>query len=105
MLEEKEYVHTDRAIRANRRNNDEHELTIIKKKTTKHNSTVENNTEQLNDDAIVITKATAKWSHFQTTNTINNINLAIERGRLTAIIGPVGAGKVCELSIINFEGF
>lgn len=50
--------------------------------------------ERSNDLGIVISNATAKWTDAQTENSLENINLTIRPGRLVAIIGPVGAGKV-----------
>lgn len=58
------------------------------------NSINRNDTEQLSDFGVVISNATAKWSDTQTYNTLENINLTAKPGRLVAIIGPVGAGKV-----------
>lgn len=43
---------------------------------------------------VVVTNATAKWSDGQADNSLENINLTLRRGKLVAIIGPVGAGKV-----------
>lgn len=54
----------------------------------------ENVNEQLNDLGIVISNATAKWTDSQTENSLENINLTVIPGRLVAIIGPVGSGKV-----------
>lgn len=50
--------------------------------------------EQSNDLGIVISNATAKWTDSQTENSLENINLTVIPGRLVAIIGPVGSGKV-----------
>jgi len=50
--------------------------------------------EQLNDLGIVVSNVTAKWTDAQTENSLENINLTVSPGRLVAIIGPVGAGKV-----------
>lgn len=58
------------------------------------NNSNENGTEQLRNFSIVISNATAKWSYTQTDNTLENIYLTVIPGRLAAIIGPVGAGKV-----------
>lgn len=87
MLGEKEFISTDHFIPVNSPNKDDNELDVIKKET-------ENNTEQSIGD-IIISNATAKWSPAQTSNSIENIKLTIERGQLIAVIGPVGAGKVC----------
>lgn len=55
--------------------------------------TVQNDTEQLSS-GIIVSNVTAKWADVQTENTLENINLTVKPGRLVAIIGPVGAGKV-----------
>jgi ATP-binding cassette, subfamily C (CFTR/MRP), member 4 len=49
---------------------------------------------QLNNFGIVMSNASAKWTNAQIDNTLENINLTVTPGRLVAIIGPVGAGKV-----------
>lgn len=55
----------------------------------------ENDTEvQLSNLCIVMSNASAKWTDAQIENTLENINLTVTPGRLVAIIGPVGAGKV-----------
>lgn len=36
----------------------------------------------------------AKWDFSATDDTLSNINLTLDHGRLLAVIGPVGAGKV-----------
>jgi len=41
-----------------------------------------------------MSNASAKWTDAQIENTLENINLTVTPGRLVAIIGPVGAGKV-----------
>lgn len=50
--------------------------------------------EQSSNFGIVISNASAKWTDSQIENTLENINLTVTPGRLVAIIGPVGAGKV-----------
>lgn len=54
----------------------------------------QNCNKELNEASIKISNASAKWTDDQTENTLNHINLTIEPGRLVAVIGPVGAGKV-----------
>lgn len=44
---------------------------------------------------IIISNATAKWTDAQSNCSIENINLNVRPGQLVAVIGPVGAGKVC----------
>lgn len=53
-----------------------------------------NGSKILSDLGIVIYNATAKWTDMQTENSLENINLTVRPGRLVAVIGPVGAGKV-----------
>lgn len=50
--------------------------------------------ERPNKTGIVVSNASAKWARDQQENSLNNINLTVKPGRLVAIIGPVGAGKV-----------
>lgn len=45
---------------------------------------------------ITIKSGTAKWIGSSNENTLTNINLEVVPGRLVAVIGPVGAGKVSE---------
>lgn len=54
----------------------------------------QNDPEQLGKLGIVVSNATAKWTDAQTENSLENINLTVKPGRLVAVIGPVGAGKV-----------
>lgn len=46
------------------------------------------------EDAIAITNASVKWNSNQPDNCLNKINLTVKPGKLVAVIGPVGAGKV-----------
>lgn len=62
--------------------------------TVQKNVNNQNGNEFLSNFDIVISNATAKWIASQTDNSLEKINLTVERGRLVAIIGPVGAGKV-----------
>jgi len=54
----------------------------------------ENETELDGDNGIVILNVSAKWMDDQISNTLEKINLTVRPGRLLAIIGSVGAGKV-----------
>lgn len=56
-----------------------------------------NGPQPSNRFGIIVSNATAKWSDTQTDNSLENVNLTIESGRLVAIIGSVGAGKVCKI--------
>lgn len=49
---------------------------------------------------VVLSNATAKWTECQADNTLENINLTATPGRLIAIIGPVGAGKVLLMFVL-----
>lgn len=49
---------------------------------------------QTNNAGIVVRNATARWTDVQTENSLENVNLTVRPGRLVAVIGPVGAGKV-----------
>lgn len=46
---------------------------------------------------------TAKWEEKQSENTLENLNLQIEKGKLYAVIGMVGSGKSSFLSAILGE--
>lgn len=73
----------------------------IKKCIADDNGVLRHNTEFSNTYSIVLSKATAKWTDIQTSNTLENINLSVVSGRLIGIIGPVGAGKVCHKFFTN----
>lgn len=51
-------------------------------------------TEKSIKSGIIVTGATAKWTAAQTENSLEDINITVTPGRLVAVIGPVGAGKV-----------
>lgn len=55
---------------------------------------LKNNIESLSNCSIVVSKATAKWTNDQLRNTLENIEFTVKPGRLAAVIGRVGAGKV-----------
>ncbi|XP_063697681.1 probable multidrug resistance-associated protein lethal(2)03659 [Culicoides brevitarsis] len=42
---------------------------------------------------VKISNVTAKWDPKYTENTLNNVNLNLEKQKLIAVIGPVGSGK------------
>lgn len=75
---------------------------------TSHNEITEpdNNSTNIKDDigslnhfCMVISKATAKWTDNQTSNSLENISLTVRPGSLVAIVGTVGSGKVCDILI------
>lgn len=45
------------------------------------------------EKSVKITKATAKWDKTHQENTLEDININIEKDQLVAVIGPVGSGK------------
>ncbi|XP_015127764.1 multidrug resistance-associated protein 4 [Diachasma alloeum] len=61
--------------------------------------------EQAPDDAasIRIEKVTASWDQESITKTLCDINITIKSGTLTAVVGPVGAGKSSLLQLILGE--
>ncbi|XP_011700174.1 PREDICTED: probable multidrug resistance-associated protein lethal(2)03659, partial [Wasmannia auropunctata] len=56
-----------------------------------------------NNWAVNMINVTAKWEEKQSENTLENLNLEIERGKLYAVIGMVGSGKSSFLSAILGE--
>ncbi|KYM85733.1 hypothetical protein ALC53_04514 [Atta colombica] len=57
----------------------------------------------MNNWAINMINVTAKWEEKQSENTLENLNLEIEKGKLYAVIGMVGSGKSSFLSAILGE--
>lgn len=55
---------------------------------------LKNNFELMQSVGIDVLNVTAKWSEYQNSNALENVNLTVRPGQLSAIIGPVGAGKV-----------
>jgi ABC-type transport system involved in cytochrome bd biosynthesis fused ATPase/permease subunit len=61
-------------------------------------------------NGIRVTNVTAKWTDDLPENTLTDVSLEVRPGRLVAVIGPVGSGKVCHICkkykfpwhIINF---
>lgn len=94
MYEEKDSQVANRS-KADKATNGVRKPIIINDNVKPTNMDSQNDTEQSSDLGIVISNATAKWTDSQTENSLENINLIVRPGRLVAIIGPVGAGKVC----------
>lgn len=46
------------------------------------------------EEGITVTNATARWTDQLSDDTLSHINLRVVPGNLTAVIGPVGSGKV-----------
>lgn len=53
--------------------------------------------------AIRMTNVYAKWSEKSGDDSLSNVNINVEKGRLLAIIGPVGAGKVRYVKFITLS--
>lgn len=53
-----------------------------------------NVSEPSGNSGIKVSNVTAKWTEAQAHNSLEDINLTVKSGRLVAIIGPTGAGKV-----------
>lgn len=54
-------------------------------------------------DAVKIRQVTASWVDDSIANTLHNINITLEPGKLCAFVGPVGAGKSSLLQLILGE--
>jgi ABC-type transport system involved in cytochrome bd biosynthesis fused ATPase/permease subunit len=50
------------------------------------------------ETSVVMTNVSAEWTMMQEGETLKSITLSIKRGEFSAIIGPVGSGKVYHLS-------
>lgn len=57
-------------------------------------SSSRDNVSQLRNYGINVSNVTAKWTETQTENSLQSINLTLRPNQLTAIVGPIGAGKV-----------
>ncbi|KAF8216283.1 multidrug resistance-associated ABC transporter [Mycena galopus ATCC 62051] len=55
---------------------------------------------QLGDEVLVIKDADFRWDSKDVVPTLENINLTVRKGELTAVMGRVGAGKTSLLSAI-----
>lgn len=96
LYEEKDTQVANRS-KADKASNGVRKPIIINDNIKPNNLVDENDTEESNDLGIVVSNATAKWTDAQTENSLENINLIVIPGRLVAIIGPVGAGKVSKI--------
>jgi ATP-binding cassette subfamily C (CFTR/MRP) protein 4 len=52
------------------------------------------NGEQDQKYGVYIRNGSAKWTPNTIADTLTNINLCVKPGKLCAVIGPVGSGKV-----------
>jgi len=78
--------------------NDVIQSLIVDDDITNNSKDFKNNTKLDDDFSIVILNATAKWANDQNSNTLEKINLTARTGRLLAVVGSVGAGKVNKYS-------
>jgi ABC-type bacteriocin/lantibiotic exporter with double-glycine peptidase domain len=51
--------------------------------------------------SVIMTNVSAEWTEMQDGYTLKSISLSITRGEFSAIIGPVGSGKVYNLSLFT----
>uniref|UniRef100_A0A336M8S7 CSON013802 protein n=1 Tax=Culicoides sonorensis TaxID=179676 RepID=A0A336M8S7_CULSO len=58
-----------------------------------HSNGVTSTAAPSSESAVIMKDVTAKWDPKYTENTLNNINLDLKKGKLIAVIGPVGSGK------------
>ncbi|XP_036143538.1 multidrug resistance-associated protein 4 [Monomorium pharaonis] len=79
------------------------ESSDLLKKTANYVGEKKSSSHNTKNSAINIINVTAKWEEGQLENTLENLNLAIEKGKLYAIIGMVGSGKSSFLSAILGE--
>lgn len=70
--------------------------------TIEFNGIQENNEIKLNG-TIILKNVNAKWNNQIAENTLSNININIDSGKLVTIIGPVGSGKTSLLHTILKE--
>lgn len=61
------------------------------------------NNEKSSNLSLKLKNFTAKWNENSTENTLSDLNLDVQKGKLIAIIGPVGAGKSSLLQAILGE--
>lgn len=79
--------------------NDGIELTVYKDNSTNYTGFE----KYAKRNSILFSNVTAKWTRVQTSNSLDNINLTVEPGQLTVVVGPVGSGKVCTINQKYFE--
>lgn len=61
------------------------------------------NNEKKPKISLHLNNISAQWNESSTDNTLTNINLEVEKGKLIGVIGPVGAGKSSLLQMILGE--
>ncbi|XP_015433210.1 PREDICTED: multidrug resistance-associated protein 4 [Dufourea novaeangliae] len=69
----------------------------------KENRKVNNSKEVTGDGSILLKSITASWTENAIVNTLHDINIQIESGKLYAVVGLVGAGKSSFLQLILRE--
>jgi ATP-binding cassette subfamily C (CFTR/MRP) protein 4 len=58
-----------------------------------------NNSEQDQKYGVYIRNGSAKWIPNSITDTLTHIRICVKPGKLCAVIGPVGSGKVSVKSV------
>lgn len=46
------------------------------------------------ENAVELNGVSANWENYSSTNTLSQIDLKIKSGKICAVVGPVGSGKV-----------
>lgn len=69
----------------------------------KESNDVDEKGEKIPEGSIYINNASAKWLAYESEDTLKNINIKIEPGKLIAIVGQVGSGKSSLLNTILKE--
>lgn len=93
MLEEKDYQ-TSKLSKPLKKSIDCN-IELNNGKSMENGTDITHSIKHFKDFDIEISHVSAKWTDDQTTNSLENINLTVKPGRLVAIVGPVGSGKVC----------
>lgn len=85
---------SDNAIEDNEKNSDEND---VKSKLLDNQriETIDYKNCDNNEYCVVVDAMSASWDPKTVSPTLRNISVQLKRGELLAVIGPVGAGKVC----------
>lgn len=57
------------------------------------------------ESAVELNEVTANWRNDSCTNTLSQIDLKITSGKMFAVVGPVGSGKVRKLCAVKWLSF
>jgi len=95
LQDEKDKHNEQLALKSETKSTNGVEMSKINRKNCIENTTEnEESKDKLGNFGIDILNVSAKWILKQPDNSLNNITLTVRPGRLVAIIGPVGGGKV-----------